>query len=60
MEAPTVTVSTIVSGIDTVVDCVEKVWDVMISNPLLLAFLSASLLCVGIRIFRKVKSVAKG
>lgn len=55
-----VTMGTLVTGINTVVDVMEKVWDVMTSNPLLLLYLSATLLYVGIKVFRKVKAAAKG
>lgn len=41
------------------VDVMGKVWSVMTSNPLFVAFLGASLFGVGIWMFRKVKSAAK-
>ena len=52
--------ATMVSAIDDVVDVMEQVWAIMVSNPLLVVFLAASLLIVGVRIFRKVKRAAKG
>ena len=54
------TLAPITSAMTTLVTVMEGVWEVMVSNPLLAVFLAASLLCVGIRIFRKVKSAAKG
>lgn len=51
---------TLVSTTDALVDVMETLWDVMVGNPLLLMFMAGSLLCVGIRIFRKIKSAAKG
>lgn len=63
MEVPSTSTETsgiLIEGMDAVVKTMVKVWDVMLSNPLLVVFLSASLLCLGIKIFRKVKSAAKG
>ena len=45
---------------DDLVEVMEQVFAFMVSNPLLVVLLAGSLLTVGIRIFRKVKSAAKG
>lgn len=56
----TATLAPIVNAMSSLVEVMGEVWDVMTSNPLLLVFLAASLFGVGIRIFRKVKSAARG
>ena len=56
----TSTLAPIITGMGSLVEVMGEVWDVMTSNPLLVVFLAASLFGVGIRIFRKVKSAAKG
>lgn len=56
----TSTLAPIVNAMSSLVEVMGEVWDVMTSNPLLLVFLAASLFGVGIRIFRKVKSAARG
>ena len=56
----TSTLEPIITGKGALVDVMGEVWKVMISNPLLVVFLAGSLFSVGIRIFRKVKSAAKG
>ena len=58
--AETSALTPIITSMGTLVDIMGEVWDVMLSNPLFLVFLGASLFGVGIRIFRKVKSAAKG
>ena len=52
--------TTIVTAMGTLVEIMGEVWKVMVSNPLLVVFLAASLFGVGIKIFRKVKGAAKG
>lgn len=42
------------------VEVMEQVFAVMVSNPLFVVLLAASLFALGIRIFRKVKRAAKG
>lgn len=37
----------------------EKVWQMLLGNPLLALFLAAALLTVGVRAFRKLKGAAK-
>lgn len=49
----------ILGSIDTIVSLMGRVWDVMTSNPLLTLFLAVSLLLVGVKVFRRVKSAAK-
>ena len=56
----TTTLAPIVNAMSSLVEVMGMVWAVMIGNPLLQAFLAASLLLVGIRIFRKVKGASKG
>lgn len=58
--ADTSTLAPIVTAMGTLVEVMGEVWKVMTANPLLLVFLAASLFGVGIRIFKKVKSAAKG
>lgn len=41
-------------------DVMGQVFALMVSNPLLVVLLAASLFAIGIRIFRKVKRAAKG
>lgn len=56
----TSTLDPIITAMGSLVDVMGEVWSVMTSNPLLLAFLAASLFGVGIRVFRKVKGAARG
>ena len=42
------------------VDVMEQVFSIMVSNPLLAVILAGSLFALGVRIFKKVKSAAKG
>ena len=58
--ADTSTLAPIITGMGSLVDIMEQVFAIMVSNPLLVVFLSGSLLTVGIRIFRKIKSAARG
>lgn len=53
-------VSAVTTAMSTIVTVMGQVWEVMVSNPILVVFLAASLLAVGIRLFRKIKSAAKG
>ena len=54
------TLTPIITAMGTLVEIMSQVWSVMTGNPLLVVFLAASLFGVGIRIFKKVKSAAKG
>jgi len=47
------------SGMTTITTLMGNVWETMVANPMLVVFLAASLLCVGIRIFRKFKGAAR-
>ena len=58
--AGTSTLDPVITSMGTLTDVMGKVWDVMVSNPLLVVFLGAALFSVGIKIFRKVKGAAKG
>lgn len=46
--------SEITSGIATVVSVVSQVWEMMTGNPLIMVFVGASLLSVGIGLIRKL------
>ena len=59
-ESGATTLTPIITAMGDLVDVVGEVWDVMVSNPLFLTFLGASLFSVGIWIFKKVKRAAKG
>ena len=50
----------ITRALDDLAEVMEQVFAFMVSNPLLVVLLAASLFTIGIRIFRKVKSAAKG
>ena len=50
----------LMAGFEYVVMLLEKVWVLLLSNPLLCLFLAAGLVSVGVRAFRKLKSAAKG
>lgn len=50
----------ITRALDDLAEVMEQVFTVMVSNPLFVVLLAASLFVLGIRIFRKVKSAAKG
>lgn len=51
--------NTLMAGFEYVVMLLEKVWQLLLSNPLLCLFLAAGLVSVGVRAFRKLKSAAK-
>lgn len=46
-------------AIGDLVDVMEQVFAIMVSNPLLVVLLAGSLFALGVRIFRKVKGAAK-
>ena len=52
--------SAVLGAFDTVVSLMNKVWELMTSNPLLTLFLAAGLLTIGVRVFRQIKRAAKG
>ena len=54
------TLAPVTTAMSTLVTVMEGVWEVMVSNPLLVVFLAGSLFSVGIKIFKKVKGAAKG
>ena len=58
--ADTATLTPVITAISTLIELVGQVFTVMTANPLLVVFLAASLLTLGIRIFRKLKGAAKG
>jgi len=52
--------SAIMSSIDTVVQLMGKVWDLLTSNPLLTLLVAASLIPVGISLFTGMRNAARG
>lgn len=48
------TTGTITSGVSTIADLVSQVWTIMTGNPLVMAFVGASLLGVAIGVVRKL------
>lgn len=50
----------ITRALDDLAEVMEQMFAVMVSNPLFVVLFAASLFVLGIRIFRKVKSAAKG
>ena len=48
------------NALSDLAEVMEQVFAIMVSNPLLVVLLAASLFVLGIRIFRKVKGAAKG
>ena len=50
----------VITAISTIVEIMGQVFAVMTSNPLLVVFLAASLLTLGVRLFRKFKGAARG
>lgn len=51
--------NTLMAGFEYVVMLLEKVWELLLSNPLLTLFLAAGLVGVGVKAFRKLKGAAK-
>lgn len=51
--------ASITSGVDTVVSVFGKVWDLIVGNQLMLVFVGASLLGIGLGLFRRVKRAAR-
>lgn len=52
--------TTVMAGFEFVVILLERVWSLLLSNPLLTLFLAAGLVSVGVKAFRKLKGAAKG
>lgn len=50
----------VLGSMTTITSLLNWVWEVMTSNPLLVLFLAASLLGVGVRIFRQIKRASRG
>lgn len=46
--------TTITSGVSTITELVSSVWTIMTGNPLVMAFVGASLLGVAIGVIRKL------
>lgn len=51
--------ATILSAMDTVTDLVGDVWALMTSNPYLTLFVAATLIPIGVRVFRSIKHAAR-
>ena len=60
MLAETAGGNVITSGVSTIVDLFGQVWTLMISNPLIMVFVGASLVTMALGIFKKVKNSSKG
>lgn len=52
--------SAVMSAIDTIVQLMGKVWDLLTSNPLLALFVAAGLIPVGIGLFVSLRNAARG
>ena len=50
----------VIAAMDTVTQLMWSVWELMTSNPLLSLFLAASLLGVGVGVFRRIKRASRG
>ena len=50
----------VLGAMGDLVEVMERLFAIMVSNPLFVVLLAGSLLTLGVRIFRKVKSAAKG
>lgn len=50
----------VTAAMDDLVDVVGQVFLVILSNPFLVVLVAAGLFALGVRIFKKVKSAAKG
>ena len=51
--------TSVTSGVSTVVEIVGQVFTLITGNPLLMVFVGAGLVGVGVRIFRQIKSAAR-
>ena len=60
MDTTTTGMAAILASMTTITDLVTSVWELMTSNPLLSLFLAASLLGVGVGVFRKIKRASRG
>lgn len=64
-EEPTETTTTatgvaaLLSQVGTLTTLMGDVWAIMVANPLLAVMLAASLVTVGIRLFKRIKAAAK-
>lgn len=52
-------ISIILAGTETLTKLVTNVFDLMVANPLLVLFLAASLIGLGIGLFRKLRGAAR-
>lgn len=50
----------ILAATSTITTLIGDVFELMTANPLLVLFLAASVITIGIGIFRKIKGAAKG
>ena len=60
MPTPASTMATITSATGTVTTVVGDTFEVMTSNPLLVFFLAAAVIGVGIVVFKQIRKAAKG
>ncbi len=49
----------LLTQVDTLTTLMGNVWTVMVANPLLCAMLASTLLCVGIKLFKRIKGAAR-
>lgn len=59
IQEATNTIATVLEGTETITTLVGDVFDMIVSNPLLCVFVAASLLSVGIGIFKRIKRAAR-
>lgn len=52
-------ISVLLSQVSTLTTLMGEVWTIMVANPLLAVMLAATLVTVGIRLFKRIKAAAK-
>ena len=52
--------ATVLAGTSTITTLVGDVFDMIVSNPLLCIFVAASLIGVGISVFKRIKGASRG
>ena len=52
-------IAVLLSQVTTLATLMGEVWTIMVANPLLAVMLAASLVTVGIRLFKRIKAAAK-
>ncbi len=59
-EVATTGMAAVMSAMDTVIQLMNKCWELMTSNPLLALCVAAGLLPIGISIFAALRNAARG